>query len=177
MYHVDNSIPQFIKEAIEEGYRKLDALWPINHTISFVANKGKSRHGYCRKIHDGFYQIAINRELVNKEDAIEVVMHELLHSYPDVWNYSVKHRQFHTGEWLKRAMVVNKTYGVKIQRTNSYKKTKSYVKFRFECSKCHHTWDYAKTPKWMATIQRAQCPFCKTRTIRQIDIKGVDACG
>lgn len=163
-FHIDSSVPKNIADVIRDGYQKVDALWPISQTVSFITNKGKTRNGYCKKISQNFYTIAINKDIVNSKDILNVVIHELLHSYPTVFS------QGHKGEWLKRAAIINKTYNLNVKRTNNYERAEVYPKKKYKyhvwCTCCHHEWNYSKTPKWINSIEKVKCPYCKTHTIQ-----------
>lgn len=161
---IDPSIPKPVADVIRDGYQKINALWPISHSVSFVANKGKTRNGYCKKLSNTSYKIAINEEIVQPKDILNVVVHELIHSYPDVFP------QGHKGEWVKRAAIVNQTYGLHVQRTNSYERSKTYskreTKYHIWCTQCHHEWSYSRAPKWINYVEKAKCPYCHTYTIQ-----------
>lgn len=162
-FHIDKSIPKEVADIMREGYTKIDSLWPISHIVSFVANTGKTRNGYCKKISEDFFQIAINKDLVKKEDILEVVCHELLHSYPSIFP------EGHKGTWKERARIVQQTYNIQVQRCNNFERSKAYqkapVKFRFECTQCKTTWDYRKKPKWYGHLNQVGCPHCKKKGI------------
>ena len=163
-FHIDPSIPKQVADVMRDGYKKVDALWSISQTISFVSNKGKTRNGYCKRISTDFYKIAINKDIVQPKDILNVVVHELLHSYPDVFG------QGHKGEWKKRAAIVNEAYGLHIQRTNNYERSQTYApkqyKYHAWCTRCHHEWKFARAPRWMNRVEAASCPYCKTHTIQ-----------
>ncbi len=172
-FHIDKSIPKQVADVMREGYKKVDDLWPISQTISFVSNSGKTRNGYCRRVSKDFYTIAINRDIVNPQDILNVVVHELLHSYPEVFP------QGHKGEWRRRAEIVNNIYGLHIQRTANYKRSQTYTKrdpkYRAYCTKCYHSWDYTRAPKWIDRVDKVQCPYCHTNTILLGDVIIVDS--
>ena len=177
MLIINKIIPQSIADIIKDGYTKVNSLWPISHTVSFTFNTGKTRNGYCRKISNTSYLIAINSDLVHKEDILEVVVHELLHSYPELFNQtnSKGKRNPHGGEWKRRGEIIRQTYGINVSRTNNFERSQTYkkreTKYRFECSCCHHSWDYTKTPKWINRISEAKCPYCHTKTIVQTPVR------
>ena len=173
MLIISNTIPQKVADIIRDGYSKVESLWPISQKVTFMTNKGKSRNGYCRKITETSYQIAINEDLVKPEDILNVVVHELLHSYPQLFNQkdSLGRRIPHGGEWKRRGEIIRKTYGINVSRTNTFERSKTYAKYHFECSCCHHGWDYSRAPKWMNRISEAKCPYCHTNTIVQTPVK------
>ena len=162
-FHIDKSIPKQVADVMREGYKKVDDLWPISQTISFVSNSGRTRNGYCKKVSKDFYTIAINRDIVNPQDILDVVVHELLHSYPEVFP------QGHKGEWKKRAEIVNNVYGLHIQRVANYKRSQTYAKRKTNyiatCSKCHSEWEYTRLPKWHSQTDKVKCPYCRAHTI------------
>lgn len=161
---IDSSIPKSVADVIRDGYNKVSALWPISHSVSFISNKGKSRNGYCKKLSSNSFVIAINKEIVQPKDILNVVVHELLHSYPTVFP------QGHKGEWVKRAQIVNKLYDLHVKRTNNYERSKTYTtrptKYLIWCTGCHHEWSYTRTPKWINSLDKVKCPYCKTTTIQ-----------
>ena len=160
MLYIDPQVPAHMADIIKDGYNKVNALWPINHAVNFILNRGVRRNGCCRKLGKTYYAISINKALAHDDDIREVVVHELLHSYPDVFSDG------HTGEWARRAQIVNKKYGLHVQRLNHYDHTEIHPpKYVVECSSCHHRWDYYRTPVWINNINRAGCPYCKTHTI------------
>lgn len=163
-YTLSEHFSPMFERAIKEGFQKCEALWPITQRISFHSCTGKSRNGYCRKVTDTSYQIFLNKNLLNEKEIMGVVVHEILHSYPGLI------RQGHKGEWARRAAIMNKTYGLTIQRCNTLERIKQEPKYQFQCSRCKRIWNYAKTPKWIDYIHNASCPTCKTHTI--IIIKG-----
>lgn len=171
-FHIDKSIPKSVADVMRDGYQKVDILWPISHTVSFVANKGRTRNGYCKKVSKDFYQIAINKDIVKPQDVLNVVVHELLHSYPEIFS------QGHKGEWLKRAKVVNQKYSLNVQRTNSYERSQTYTrrptKYLIHCTKCHHEWNYRRTPKWINHLNEVKCPYCHTKTIQADQVLKID---
>ena len=162
-FHIDKSIPKQVADVMREGYKKVDDLWPISQTISFVSNSGRTRNGYCKRVSKNFYTIAINRDIVNPQDILNVVVHELLHSYPDVFG------QGHKGEWRRRAEIVNNIYGLHIQRTANYERSQTYTrrepKYHAYCTRCHQGWDYTRAPKWINYVDKVKCPYCRTSTI------------
>lgn len=168
MLTIEKSISKSVSTIIQDGYNKLNQLWPIKHSVTFKTNRGRTRNGYCKKISSSSYEIAVNKDLVKKEDILEVVVHELLHSYPDVFS------QGHKGEWKKRSQIVQKTYGIQVQRTNSFERSQTYtknpIKFRFYCRCCGHKWDYRKKPKWYEHITEVKCPYCKGHTIAEREV-------
>lgn len=165
---IDSQISESTKGYIYEAYEKVNALWPIHHSVTFIYNTGKTRNGYCKKNNSRNYTIAINKDIVKKEDIICVSIHELLHSYPEVWSDG------HKGEWKLRAFQVYNNYGIKIKRTNNYERSQNYestcrpIKHIFQCSLCNKKWKYKKTPKWYKDINKCKCPFCKTKTIVEV---------
>lgn len=177
MLTINNNIPASVVAVIKDGYDKVNALWPISHSVHFINNSGKSRNGYCKKLTKTSYEIAINEDLVKSEDILEVVVHELLHSYPELFDQknSKGKRNPHGGEWKRRGEIVRQTYGINVSRTNSFERSQTYkkreTKYRFECSCCHHSWDYTKTPKWINHISEAKCPYCHTKTIIQTPVR------
>lgn len=166
MLVISKEIPAKFSDIIKDGYQKLNSLWPIDHKVTFKLNSGKTRNGYCHKNSYKSYDIHINKDLVKTEDILEVVVHELLHSYPEVFP------QGHRGEWKLRGEKVNKTYGIKVSRCNTFERATTYktktVKFKFECTECGHIFNYCKKPKWFDRIAQVKCPFCKTHSIAQV---------
>lgn len=169
---IDPQISESTKGYIYEAYEKVNALWPIHHKVTFIYNTGKTRNGYCKKHNSRNYTIAINKDIVKKEDIICVSIHELLHSYPEVWSDG------HKGEWKQRAAFVNQIYGLNIKRCNTYQRSKTYskrpVKYLIHCTKCHHEWNYRRTPKWINHLEKVTCPFCHTHTIQADTVVSID---
>lgn len=168
MLTINSNIQKFEK-IINKGYELVNNIWEIEHLCIFKKCSGKSNNGKCRKLDLNRYEISINENLVNEEDVLEVVVHELLHSYPDVFS------QGHKGEWKIRASKIYKEYGIKVQRTNSFLKiipeNKVRKEYYFECFNCNRTWTYHKHPKWYKDIENVKCPHCKTKSIVEF-IKG-----
>ena len=164
MLVINESINKFEK-IINKGYSLVDSLWTINHLCIFKKCSGTSRNGYCKKLDENRYEIAINQNLIKDEDILEVVVHELLHSFPDIYS------QGHKGEWKIRASKIYEEFKIKVQRTNNFEKSvkrkhrTSTQIYEFYCSECNATWIYHKRPKWYNRIENCRCPYCKTHTI------------
>lgn len=166
---IDTKLPKHIASVTKDVYQKINSLWPIHQQVYFTTCYGKTRNGSCTRLSSSNYVIRINKDLIRNEDIAEVVAHELLHSYPEVFD------QNHKGEWKHRAQVANKTYGFHIKRTNSFERSQTYqrrpIKLQVECILCQRQWNYRKTPKWFAHISKVKCPYCNTETIQQINIE------
>lgn len=164
--NISNQLSPNVIKAIREGYHKCDTLWLIKHKVSFKVCSGYRRNGYCKKIDDFTYEIYLNKDLTRYDDILEVVVHELLHSYPTVFNDG------HKKVWAERAKIIRKIYNINVQRTNSFERSQTYTpKYQFQCTKCKHIWDYHRKPKWYDILTSAKCPYCHTQSIKEIEEK------
>jgi len=168
MLVINKSINKF-ESIINKGFTLVNNLWTINHNCEFKKCTGTSRNGLCRRLDDNNYLIKINECLVKEDDILEVVIHELLHSYPEVY------KDGHKGEWKVRANEIYKKYGIKVQRTNSFEKSIEKTKrkvsrkvYQFNCWECGRTWYYYRKPKWYNRIDECKCPHCKTYSIGEL---------
>ena len=165
MYTYKEKFDPKFKEAIEKGYQLCDKIWPITQQLNFYTCTGRSYNGYCVAAGKNQCDIHINRLLKNKEDIVNTVIHEILHSYPETLAQA-RRGVIHRGEWARRAAIIKQKYGINITRCSYKEKTiPKEVKFQFGCSKCQKTWNYYKTPKWIHHMNAAKCPVCHTTTI------------
>lgn len=113
-----------------------------------INTRATSRWGLCSKT-NGKYSIEIASVLVD-DNAPEIALkatliHEILHTMPKCMN--------HGEEWESYASKVNKTYGYKIIRTNTYK-DKGFTsnplieahpyKYTITCNHCGRKWNYRR---------------------------------
>lgn len=124
-------------KALGIEYGHIDSIEPNS--------RAQSRWGQCRRISSPYgvrYKININQKLLqdNVEDihVKETILHELLHTCEGGMS--------HTGVWKANADKVNKAYGYKIKREDSYKDkgleapVKNVVpKYILRCTKCGAT--------------------------------------
>ncbi len=164
MFIINERITKF-KNIIQNGYEMVNKLWKINQDIEFDSCKGKSINGRCIQVSKNSYKIKINKDLVKDEDVLEVVIHELLHSFPEVYI------QGHKGDWKERANIIKQIYNINVKRTNSFEKSKTYndkkssKEYHFSCSLCNTIWIYHRKPKWFDRLNKVKCPYCKDTTI------------
>lgn len=91
---------------------------PYGRIVSVTVNsRATGRWGRCTSIGNMCYKIEISNALLDDsvtwESALNTMIHELLHAYPN--------RMCHTGEWKRCAELVNKEYYplYNIKRTSS----------------------------------------------------------
>lgn len=171
MLIINENIKQFEK-IINRGYDICNNIWPINKILEFGKCTGYSKNGRCKIISNNRFKITINENLIYEEDILEVVVHEILHTYPNCFN--------HKTYWLEKASQIKKLHNIKVQRCNSFAKRIKEEKpngkeYYFECFNCNTEWTYHKRPKWYKDIEHCRCPHCKTYSIVEIK-KGESIC-
>jgi len=140
---IDSNFSPEFQASIKAGIALIDKIWPITQTLTFTPIRGRTRNGWCRRDDENtpLYTIGINKNLVNPNDIIEVVIHEILHSYAETCY------DHHGGEWKKRADIINQRYpDIHIQRTGHLKKNISDYKTFVMCNNCEHIYGYTNTP-------------------------------
>lgn len=130
-------------------------IWSINC-------RAKARWGLCKKLSDGTYEIEIAKALLQDEvDDIAVkniVIHEILHSYPGCFK--------HTGRWKQYADRVNRylpQYSIK--RATSAEEIGIVIRckepvYRY-CLKCSSCGEEIKRQKKSAVIEHPEHYRCK----------------
>ena len=111
---MDNNTKQLFEKAIKMCQ---DAGVPISEDITFGLDSAENRHGVC--IHDrrtGKYRITISKYLVNEDDKLNTMLHELCHSCADGHN--------HGYGWKCHAYKIYKLYNIVLTRCSSKVHTK-----------------------------------------------------
>lgn len=156
---------------LNECKAELDALKIPYGVISDIEvnTTAKKRLGRCSQLPDKTYCIQISSRLLDSSIPAMAVkhtlMHELLHSVPGCMNHQEK--------WKQLANRVNRAYGYQIRRTSSleerglsaadFEVSKPEPKYRLQCSKCNHTYNYYR---WCATLEHYQdcrCSKCGSK--------------
>lgn len=133
--------------------------------ITFEVNtRAATRWGQCKKT-NGRYSISIASVLVDDKAPLNglksTIMHEVLHTMPNCMN--------HGNTWQDYADRVNKAYGYKVTRTDSYK-DKGFAnnplaeahpyKYTIKCNACGNEWNYRRSNNTIECCKRnhATCP-------------------
>lgn len=163
---IDSKFSSEFQNCIQIGLAICDKHWAINQELNFVTATGKSRNGWCKILEKGKkYLIGINTGMVKRDDIIQTVVHEVLHSYPET------QYDGHTGEWRKRANIINQEYSqLDIQRTNHCEKNEAMFKYSVTCTACGRTLAryVTKPTRMMQNIQHriVACGFCRSPQLK-----------
>jgi hypothetical protein len=148
-FNLDDRIEKIVKECIE----KLNSLGvPISKSIYFSLNGGFSYYGRTHfgvKIKHKYgcdYYITINKFIIDDKDIIKTVVHELLHT--------VKGGMYHSGEWKRWKLFINKNTDFKITILSKVKLAKEAYKNK----KVFDFGDYNSL-----TMDLLECPKCKAK--------------
>ena len=135
-----------------------------------VNTRAQARWGRATRHPDGTYTIEVSSRLsddkVPIEAAYNTVMHELLHTGQNCMK--------HTGEWKRRAELVNAKYSMNVKRcTSAEEKNLEYVSrervhYHLICDTCHKKWKYKRKTRIikiitgeLLTSTRCRCPHCR----------------
>ncbi len=111
---MDNNTKQLFERAIKMCQ---DAGVPISENITFGLDSAESRHGVCKyNRRTGACQITISKYLVNEDDKLNTILHELCHSCADGHN--------HGYGWQCHAHKIYKAYNIVLTRCSSKAHTK-----------------------------------------------------
>lgn len=163
MITIDPSFTDQFKTCIQVGLGLVNKLWPITQNLYFKPCAGDSRNGWCQypnRRHKGVCVIGINKLLLNENDIVTTVVHEVLHSFKD------SQKDHHGGNWKKRVAVMKKTYPELsgLSRCNNYNRDENAYKYFVKCSDCGLEWKYSRKPYWFDTASaRRRCPDCNTK--------------
>lgn len=111
---MDNNTKQLFEKAIKMCQ---DAGVPISENITFGLDSAENRHGVCRhnRLTDD-YQITISKYLVNEDDKLNTMLHELCHSCADGHS--------HGYGWKCHAYKIYQAYNIILTRCSSKAHTK-----------------------------------------------------
>lgn len=136
-----------------------------NITSIEVNKRAKHRWGTSTMHYGGTYTITISSMLledgVSVEATYNTMMHELLHCHPLC--------RSHTGEWKRRAGLVNNKYGMNIKRTTSAEEKgieveeKEKIQYHIICEDCGKVY---KRKRWSKSL----------KAITSCNARGID-CG
>ena len=152
-----------------EGFTPMGIL---NSTVEF--NRSKKAYGYCKtrinnRTGELFSKIYISRyfaENAKEQDMLNTLCHEVLHSCM-VYDK-------HGKSWKKAADIMNRKYGLNIQRCNNYTdengevifKNDSVAKYELKCPKCGKTFYYNRMCKAVKNPQNFVHTGCNVGLIR-----------
>lgn len=133
--------------------------------ITFEVNsRAATRWGQCKKT-NGRYSISIASVLMDEKAPLNglksTIMHEVLHTMPNCFD--------HGTTWQRYADKVNKAYGYKVTRTDSYKDkgftsnpfTQAHpYKYTITCNCCGREWNYRRASDTVECCKHnnATCP-------------------
>ena len=149
---------------------------PYGNIVSVIVNtRAIGRWGRCTRLRGtNNYRIEISSRLmednVEWEAAMDTMIHELLHAYPD--------RMCHTGEWKRCAELVNREYPIyNIKRCSSEEERGvenvrvTKAKYIIVCKDCGTKSYYQRETKAVARIRRYgnlsnyRCGKCKSTNL------------
>ncbi len=149
VFNLDDKTTEIVKECIG----KLNNLGvPISKSICFAFNGGFSYYGrthYGAKIKNKYgcdFFVTINKFIIDEKDKKNTVVHELLHT--------VKGGMWHSGEWKKYKLLVNKNTEFKITILGK-------VKLEQQAYKNKKVFDFSEYDS--STMDLFECPKCKTK--------------
>lgn len=135
-------------------------------------NRLKSVWGRCI-CRSGDYRIELNpilaEEIISWEDAMNTVIHEVLHAHPD--------RFCHTGEWKKCANLVNRNFPIyHICRCTSAEekgvadRMRPTANWKVTCMNCGYSCTYMRAGSVVKTLQTnpagCRCGVCKSTDLK-----------
>lgn len=165
----DDSLSDHTCSLLVEAINRMDEVRPIEQSIRFENCTGMSRNGYCRQQSPNSYLIRINKTLINDSDITETTIHELLHSYPDIFPDG------HGPLWKALGRQITQRYGIRV--TTTAHREKALVKlpqpnpqrhYIFHCPSCNRQWFYQRRPKWYMPSTHAVngvCPHCNVKVV------------
>lgn len=134
---------------------------PIANGIAIETNtRAHSFYGKC-KLHNGFYTIEINADLLNEQNPLEAlettIFHELCHTCPNCMN--------HGKEWIKWATRINVVTGYNIKRTSTteekgltyFQQPKVEIKYICTCQNCGERWEQKRKSKLVEHPEKFRC--------------------
>lgn len=71
----------FYEEERKKAIELLNPIMPITQELEWGTMKGKTKLGLCRRLSDTKCLIKINENITNKDVLLNVIIHEILHSY------------------------------------------------------------------------------------------------
>jgi len=111
---MDNNTKQLFEKAIKMCQ---DAGIPIHKEITFGLDSAENRHGVCKyNRRNDTCQITISKYLVNEEDKLNTILHELCHSCADGHS--------HGYGWRRHAYKIYQEYNILLTRTSNKEHTK-----------------------------------------------------
>lgn len=135
---------------------------PIANGIAIETNtRAHSFYGKC-KLHNNFYTIEINADLLNEQNPLEAlettILHELCHTCPDCMN--------HGSQWIRWATRINIATGYNIKRTSTteekgltyFQQPKAEVKYICTCEKCGSRWERKRASNITKHPEKYACP-------------------
>lgn len=136
----------------------LDSL-EIPYKLAQVSYNGRisKKWGYCKKIDNEHFQIAI-ATCLGEDDTpdkalMSVLLHEYLHTCPGCFNHGKK--------WKEYAKIVKKAANIKIKTSQSAEKLGIESKYYVKCRKCKGKVWYAFRPR----NQKRVCPYCGSQKL------------
>lgn len=165
----------FYEEERKKAIELLNPIMPITQELEWGTMKGKTKLGLCRRLSDTKCLIKINENITNKDVLLNVIIHEILHSYEDTKYCG------HKGRWAERAIEVTQKLGIVITRCGNFdkaptqeeamqvvKKVKLYV---FKCTSCGKIYKFKKRPRWFKYVDLMRCGKCKCHSIKFLGIE------
>lgn len=152
--NLEKELNKAMKDIEALGYE----LLPITK-ISYI--KAYKTYGHCiTNMKDGTCEIEINK-LLNKEDAINTIYHEVCHA--------IKGSRGHDKLWKKAARDVRKHYGYNIQVTDKHSlfdehgeelKDTDIYKYKLVCEECGEEEKYIRKTKAIKHPEQYRCAKC-----------------
>lgn len=144
-----------LKEGIEQV--KAAGIKPGSIDPELKVNKrAVKRFGQCRKIMSSKYdfEIEINHKLLglDKEKAMNTVVHEILHTVKGCMN--------HGKTWQNYASIMNNKFGYDISRTTSYEKVgleRPKAKYEVVCESCSNVFHRQRKSKLITNMSQYRC--------------------
>lgn len=163
----------FYENEKNKAIELLNPIMPITQKLEWGTMKGNSTLGLCRRLDDNKCLIKINEKIKDKDVLLNVIIHEILHSYEDTKYCG------HKGRWAERAIEVTQKLGIVITRTGHFDKTRPMEEalkvakvakvHTFQCSCCGHIYKRKIMPSWSKHLDRTRCGICgKIGTIKYI---------